>query len=207
MHGLSMLGLHVHYVIVGSDMRQIVGEDTPAVVPGYDTRVVGLDELLPYVDQVPDLSREFLETALARGDIGTANFHGGALVGFSFSSCTRVRVTSQLDALIPEGFRYGYKSWTHADHRRANLSRMRGYVRRQTLRSAHEQRSISYIETHNYPSLLHGYRHPRLRSLRMGLSGWITVFGRQVPFNSRRARWVGFEFVRKEDSRRRQYVL
>lgn len=65
---------------------------------------------------------------------------------------------------------------------------------------------ISMAETHNYPSLLHGYRHPRLRGLRMGFCGWITVFGRQIPFNSRRARWIGFEFVRREDHRRRQYV-
>jgi len=207
MHGLSLLGLRIHYVIVGSDMREILGEEMPAVALGYDTRVVGYGELLPYVSQVPDLSGEFLEAAFARGDVCTANYYGGALVGFSFSSYTRARVTNQLDVLIPEGFRYGFKSWTHTDHRRANLRRMRGYVRRRTLRSDHEQRSISYVETHNYASLLHGYRHPRLRSLRMGFCGWFTVFGRQIPFSTRRARWVGFEFVRREDSRRRQYVL
>ncbi len=40
----------------------------------------------------------------------------------------------------------------------------------------------------------------------MGLCGWITLFGRQIPFNTRRAKWIGFELVRKEDHRRRQYI-
>jgi hypothetical protein len=40
----------------------------------------------------------------------------------------------------------------------------------------------------------------------MGFCGWITIFGRQIPFTSRRARWVGFELVRNDDNRRRQYV-
>ena len=207
MHSLSMLGVHIHYVNVGADLREIIGDEKPIVAPAYDTRGVGLDELLPHVDLVPGLSREFLETAFARGDRCVANFHGSQLVGFSFSSYVRARVNDQLDVLIPDGFRYGYKAWTHPDHRRQNLSRMRGFVRRQRIPADHKQRTISYVETHNYASLLHSYRSPALRSLRMGFCGWITLFGRQIPFNSRRARWVGFEFVRKADSGKRQYVL
>ena len=81
----------------------------------------------------PDLSRAFLETAFGRGDRCTANFFHGRLVGYSFNAYVRARVNDQLDVLVPPGFRYGYKSWTHSEHRRANLSRMRGYVRRKTL--------------------------------------------------------------------------
>ena len=154
----------------------------------------------------PHLSRDFLETAFGRGDIGAANFYAGELVGFGFWSFTRARATDQLDVLVPEGFRYSYKAWTHPDHRRANLASMRIYVRHRTRRTPHEERMIGYTETHNYPSLLHGYRHPSRRSLRMGLCGWFTILGRQIPFSSRRARWVGFEFVRREDQRPRQYV-
>jgi len=206
MHLLSKVGIRVHYVILNASMMQILGEERPAVPAGYETRVVGIDEILPYGDSVEGLSREFLESAFARGDVCTANFRDGELVGYGFTSYTRARVTEQLDVLVPAGFRYPYKSWTHPAHRRANLSSMRGYVRRQTLPAGHEQRSIDYVETHNYASLLHGYRHPRERGIPMGFCGWITVFGRQLPFNSRRARWIGFEFVRKDDTRPRQYV-
>lgn len=205
MHALSKVGVRVHYVIVGGGMLEIVGETTPLVSAGYETRVIGLDELLPYASE-PGLSRAFLETAFGRGDRCTANFFNGQLVGYSFNAYVRARASEQLDVLVPPGFRYGYKSWTHSEHRQANLARMRGYVRRQTLPVEHEQRNISYIETHNYASLLHGYRHPRLRGLRMGFAGWITLFGRQIPFTTRHARWVGFELVRRDDTRARQYV-
>jgi hypothetical protein len=206
MHAMSLIGFRLNYVNVGSNMKEILGEARPTAPTGYETRVVGLAEMLPHAGRVPDLSQAFLEEAFARGDVCTANFFDNQLVGFSFSSFTRARATDQLDVLVPAGFRYGYKSWTHPEHRRANLSRMRGYTRRQTLPSDRMQRSISYVETHNYPSLLHSYRHPRERSLRMGFCGWITVFGRQIPFNSRRAKWIGFEIVRRDDHRRRQYV-
>jgi hypothetical protein len=207
MHTLAKAGIRLHYVRVGADMREILRiEERPQVPDGYDTRVVGLEEMLPHAGAVPDLDREFLEASFARGDRCTANFFNGELVGFSFGTHQRARATPQLDVLVPSGFRYGYKAWTHPAHRQRNLSRIRGYVRRQSAKSMHEERSISYIETHNYPSLLHSYRHPRDRGLAMGLCGWITLFGRQIPFNSRRAKWIGFEVVRKNDSGRRQYV-
>lgn len=206
MHALSKLGIHLHYVNVGADLREIIGEEEPEIAPGYDTRVVGIEELRPHSHSVPGLDDEFLETAFARGDVCVANFYHAQLVGFSFSSYVRARVNDQLDVLVPAGFRYGYKGWTHPDHRRQNLSRMRGYVRRSSVPKDHQVRTISYIETHNYASLLHGYRFPSMRSIRMGVCGWITLFGRKIPFNSRHARWVGLEFVRKDDSGRRQYV-
>ena len=62
------------------------------------------------------------------------------------------------------------------------------------------------METHNYPSLLHGYEHPNSRSLYTGYVGWITLFDRQIPINSRHAKRIGFEFVRKSDPGVRQYV-
>ncbi len=206
MHALSKLGIRVHYVNVGADLREIVGEEQPLVSPEYNTRIAHLTDLAPHVGRVPGLSRDFLETAFERGDVCIANFHGDVLVGFSFSSYVRARVNDQLDVMVPDGFRYGYKGWTDPEHRRQNLSRMRGYTRRTCVPADHQQRTISYVETHNYASLLHSYRKPSLRSLRMGFCGWVTLFGRQIPFSSRRARWIGFEFVRKNDSGDRQYV-
>lgn len=207
MHALSKFGIHLHYVRVGADMLDILGNEVAPETPqGYGTRVVGVDELLPLAGVVAGLDREFVLAAFERGDVCTANYFDGELVGFSFSTCKRARVSAQLDVLVPDGFRYGYKAWTHPEHRRRNLARARGYVRRQTLKWAHEVRSISYIETHNYPSLLRSYRHPRQRSLPMGFCGWVTLFGREIPFNSRRAKWIGFEFVRRDDHGRRQYV-
>ena len=112
-----------------------------------------------------DLDRPFLELAIARGDVCIANFHGADLVGFAFVSFTRAPVSAQLDVLVPKGFQYVYKGWTHPDYRRANLGKARMYLRHGLLREHHAQRGISYVETHNYRSLLHGYRHrPRAQT-------------------------------------------
>lgn len=203
---LARVGIHVHYVTVGTDRREIDLEEAIESPPGYESRPVGLDEILTYVDRVPGLVRDHLEVAFGRGDYCIGNFHGGDLVGFAFESWTRARVNDQLDVLVPKGFRYGYKAWTHPDHRRMHLSRLRAYTRRLHLKRPHEERSIGFVETHNYESVLHTYRHPNLRGLRMGLCGWITLLGKQFPFNTRRAKWIGFEMVRKNDDGRRQYV-
>ena len=206
MHALSKIGVRLHYVRVLAGMLEIEGEEKPEVPPGYEARMVALAEMLPYADSTFGLSRDYLHTAFQRGDRCTANFYHGELVGYSFNAYARARASEQLDVLVPGGFRYSYKAWTHPDHRRVNLSRIRAYTRRAMLPHDHNQRAISFVETHNYPSLLHGYRHPRLRGLPMGFCGWITIFGRQIPFTSRRARWIGFELVRNDDDRRRQYV-
>lgn len=206
MHALEYLGIRVHYVDVGSNDTRPWESKPPDVPAGYVTRVVGFDDLKPFVDGTPELTLEFITDAFANGDECAANFHDGALVGFGFVCRSRARVTDQLDVLIPPGFRYNYKDWTHPDHRRRNLTTMRGHIRFTTLPRPYDERSISYVETHNYPSLLHGYVHPKRRSLRMGIVGWFTILGRQIPFNSRRAKWIGLEFVRKSDDGRRQYV-
>jgi hypothetical protein len=195
--------VRVHYVTVRNEMRHRPRPETP---PGYDTRFVGRDEMLPYAGRVPGIERDFLDTAFARGDLCMANFGGDELLGFAFVSLSRARASPQLDVLVPRGFLYVYKGWTHPEHRRAQLAAARVYLRQQYMQANDAQWSISYVETHNYISLLRGYRHPRERGLRMGFCGWITVFGRQIPFNSRRARWVGFELVRRDDDGRRQYV-
>ena len=32
-----------------------------------------------------------------------------------------------------------------------------------------------------------------------------TIFGRQIPINSRASKWIGFELIRRSDDGRRQY--
>lgn len=207
MHALDRyVGLKVHYVAVGADLLAPAESERPDVPPEYVTRMVGFDELRRYSDHVPGLDLEFLQQASARGDECTGNFLGDELVGYAFTTRARARVSEQLDVVIPPGFRYGYKAWTHEDHRRRSLSKMRGHFHFTTVPCPYEERGIWYVETHNYASLLHSYVRPRRRAMRMGFCGWLTLFGRQIPFNTRTAKWIGFEFVRRSDDGRRQYI-
>ena len=191
---------------VGSTRFDLFDPEPPEVPPGYDTRQLSKSDLEPFVDKVDtDLTQSFLDEAFAKGDDCVGTFYRAQLVAFSFDSRTRTRVTDQLDVLIPEGFKYGYKAWTDKAHRRKNLSKMISHVKWKEVPRDYGERGIWYIETHNYQSRLHGYIHPRQWSLRVGYVGWITLFGREIPFNSRWAKKVGMEFVRKDDHRKRYY--
>jgi hypothetical protein len=199
-------GIRVHYVLVGSGSGRVSRAEPPRIPAGYQVRMVGRDDLLPYAGRVTDLSAGFLDVAFGRGDVCVASFFGDELVGISFQSGGRAKVTEQLDILVPEGFRYTYKTWIHPAHRRRNLSQAQTYVRTRARAAADLDRGLWYVETHNYASLLHGYRHPRDRYLDMGLIGWISWFGREIPFRTRRAAWLGVELVRRGDRRVRQYT-
>ena len=206
MSTLRRFGLRLYYVQVESNLSEVRDDPAPVVPAGIDTRIVPIESLEPHAGRVDDLDHEFLQQASARDDQCVANFAGDELVGYAFVSFTRAPVTDQLDVLVPRGFQYIYKGWTHPDYRRANLTKARQHVRRKALLKNRAPRGIRYIETHNYASLLHGYRAPSDRDLHMGFCGSITIWGREVPFNTRRARWIGFELVRKTDTRPRQYV-
>ena len=206
MNFLGKCGFRIHRVGVGAGRFDLFNTEPPEIPPGYETRPLDKSDLEPFVGKLEtELSQEFLDTAFANGDDCVGSFFGDQLVAFAFVSRTRTTVTDQIDVIIPEGFKYDYKSWTHRDHRRRNISKMIGHVMWKALERDYSERVIWYIETHNYQSLLHSYTHPRQWSLRFGYVGWFTLFGRQIPFNSRWAKKIGFEFVRKEDDGKRYY--
>ncbi len=186
----KVLGLRLHYVFVGPTFANMQPVELP---PGYSNRQVQLHELDAYAGRLPELDEAFLHGARERGDLCVGSFYGGELVGFSFLTSTRVRATDKLDVVVPTGFTYSYKSWTQPQHRRASLAGSRLFVMNQV----HGNRlpALFYIETHNYPSLLRSYRPPREQRMHMGYIGWFGWFGRQFPFASRRAKWIGMEFV------------
>lgn len=200
------LGLHLHYVSYQSGMRAVLRPKAPKTPDGYQTRLIAPAELMTYADAVPELNVDVVQTANLRGDECVANFYHDELVGWTFNARSRTAVTDQLDALVPNGFRCTYYTWTHPDHRQKRLGGLRIHVLRQARIGRALERSIGWVETHNYPSLLRSYRSPPERRINMGYVGWINLFGREIPFNSRRAKWIGFEFVRKERNRVRQYT-
>ena len=200
------LGFHIHYVQVGADRADLEDSVAPEVPPGYTTRLGCKEDFLPFVGQIPEMNQAFLDQAFEHGDESHVTFFGNQLVAFSFNTWVKAPVTEQLEIAVPAGFRYGYKSWTHPDHRRKNLAAMGGYVKRTQGKRPFDERGIWYVETHNYASALHSYRNPRERAIMMGLVGWFTLFGRQIPFASRRAKWIGFRFTRKDAPRKLYYL-
>ena len=208
MHTLKeYFGITLSYVRVSADRLDLRDPTPPEMPPGYEVFIATKEDFEPFVDKVEFLDREFVDDAFANGDEASIALYDGELVGYSFVTRVKARVTSQLELHVPKNFRYAYKAWTREDHRRRNVSRMLSHVRLydNPLRR-HEERGIWIVFVHNYPSLLHSYRHPSERSIPMGFVGWITLFGKQIPFNTRKAKWIGLELRKRGDEWVRQYI-
>lgn len=198
MHAFARgLGFHVHYVTIGADRPRLLSlyREPPRVPDGYSVRFGCKEDFLKAVGKVPNVDFRFIEEAFGRGDECSIVLHGDELVNFCFWTRAWAPVTDQLRVIVPEGFRYVYKAWTHADHRRKGLSNVNSYWRNTRRVAPFEERSISYVETHNYASLLRSYQHPNERGIYCGYVGWITLFGREIPFSTRQARWIGLRFT------------
>jgi hypothetical protein len=208
MHGIRILtGFRIHYVNIGTGIYNPEWLDLPELPNGYENRFICTEALLPYVDKTPELDAQFLSNAIANGDECFATFFKDQLIGFKFSTRVRAPVTDQLDILVPTGFIYAYKDWTNIQHRNLSLSKYRSKAMDSVyLAPRNTERFIWYIETHNYASLLHSYIHPRDQALKSGFIGWYSFFGRQIPFNSRKAKSLGCEIVKRTDSGARQYI-
>ena len=151
MHALGRgLGFHIQRVNVEADRVDLIDPIPPVVPSGYVTKLCSNADLQSF--KVPNLGQEFIDEVFDRGDECAASFYRGELVAFRFTSRTRTMVTDQLDVLIPKGFRYSYKAWTHPEHRRKNISRMCLYVEQTQSHRPFEERGIFYVETHNYPT-------------------------------------------------------
>ena len=149
----------------------------------------------------PGLSSEFLDASCARGDRCVANFYHGELVGYGFVASAWAPVTRQLRVAVEQDLFYRYKGWTHPDHRRRYLSHARGRLNSSLFPGSDSSRMVSYVDTHNYASKLH---HADIQPVRLGYAGYVTLFGRQIPFTTPRCRASGFQLSRRERQRVRR---
>ena len=195
-----LIGLRLNAIYVGADRPDVMDPEKLGLADGYEARMCSREDLLPHACDAKLLSEEFLHSEMADDDDCAAAFHNGELVAYMFMTRRRVRLTDQLDALVPDGFRTAYKGWTHRDHRRMNLSNHMSYLANMSCWDRDfSERSVWYIETTNYASRLHGHLTPNMWSVRMGYFGWISLFGKEFPFNSRWAKRIGFIALRKTD--------
>lgn len=202
------LGLHVYRVWVGGGIATLWHDQLPTAVPiEYPTYRLEPQDLIPYVSEENGLTEAFLTGAQMRGDQATVVFHKDNIVSYGFESNARSPFEHDLELLIPPGFRYGYKSWTHPDFRRKGLTKYRSKVNWDDQRAnGGLRRGIWYIKFHNYPSLLTDvYEQPHERPLYSGCLIVLKAFRRTFYFNSRRAKWLGSVLVREGEAARRTY--
>ena len=164
-------------------------------------RLATREDLLRAAEELPDeLTVEFIDASLRRGDLCVGAFDGSILVSFVWRAFT---ATPNEDGLAPhqdeiwvgfeKPYRYGYKSFTRPEYRGRHLQ---DPVARLSDRMCIERGymyDINSVETHNYPSIASVKRHGHRL---VGFAGYLMVWGRVYPFQSRGAKRHTFRFYK-----------
>ncbi len=167
--------------------------EEPALAPGYSTRALEPEDLMPWASAEYQLSPAFLNEAQARGDRCVGNFYADQLVGYGFVTQSFAAITDQIGVKINQPLLYRYKGWTHPEHRRKYLSHARGRLNSRLFPQQPGQRMVSYVDAHNFPSRL---KHADIRPVRLGYCLILRLFGKEFCINSRIAKRYGFSLVR-----------
>ncbi|NKB98984.1 MAG: hypothetical protein GKR90_10910 [Pseudomonadales bacterium] len=170
--------------------RLLDPEAPPQPTPA-DLRIATYKELLAAAEQMPNqLTVEFIDSALARGDICWGAFLDGKMVSFGWRAYQSTPHTEDIWVRVQPPFRYGYKSYTRPEYRGMR-------VRDSTRSDSHcaslgRTRGIGFIATHNFASLNRSKR--QTTRIFHGYAGYLIVFGKPRFFRSLGVRKIGFEF-------------
>lgn len=157
---------------------------------GFSFRIADQEELT-FASEDPqlDLPPDFLRRALLRGDICVGAFDGQQLVAYAWRSFRETPHSVGLVLRFSKRYRYAYKSFTRPEYRGRRLQeRITPLADGLCIERGHTH-GISFIETHNYPSLAMA-RH----AVPVGFLGYVKVFGRVFTFRSPAVRRRGFGF-------------
>ena len=139
-----------------------------------------------------------VEAALSRGDICAAAFRNDRMVAYTWRSFSTAPHVDGLWVEFERPYRYGYKMFTHPDCRGQHLQEAIGGLTDAMCIERGYTRSISFVETHNYPSVATDLRRGNRR---VGWAGYLKLFGWVFPFRSPGARRHTFRFVRCKKAR------
>ncbi|MEM1433075.1 MAG: hypothetical protein AAGG11_03395 [Pseudomonadota bacterium] len=163
----------------------------------YQVRILEPDELhAAAVNTELEMTPAFLEEAIAGGHWCIGAYHDGELVSYAWRSVTDAPGSDDFRIRLHQKLRYGYKSLTLPDHRGRHLQSYLSCCCDQYSLPRGYERSISYVETHNYPSLTGDWRRGNQIS---GLIAWMDKGPIRWSWTSPRARRLGLELV---DARR-----
>jgi hypothetical protein len=169
-------------------------EHTKVELPdSWQVRIASADELIEAAaDPVNDLNPDWVRKAHQRGEICVAVFDGHQIASYVWRAFAPSPHEKGLWVHFDPNYPYSFKAYTRPDYRRRRLQHQASLYLDRWLLERGFTHCISYIETHNYPSLASSKKRGNRR---IGLAGYVTVFGRTLPFRSPGARRHGFGFA------------
>jgi len=196
MYGRLRRFVYFEWCRVASDDGQYNWPTSPS---GYDTRRVSQ---LEFNDMLCDeLKGVDYDWAFKRGDMCIANFRGGEIVGYSFSSFRPTFVQPGLVFRFPDGFIYAFAGKTAPSHRGKKLQPECWKVRSQEYLRQHGSvfGAIWYANVTNLESLASA-EHADLNETLHGYAGYMRCFGRWITFATPGCRRLGAGFVTDAES-------
>jgi len=144
-------------------------------------------------DEALELSNEFIERALARGDVACGAIHGGRLIAYLWRTSA---VTPHRDGLwvrVTPPYHYGYKGFTHPQYRGQHINSAISFASDAYFLERGFTHLAGFVDPRNTASLATGAR----KGLAVvGYAGYAMWFGRCFPFRTRQVAKIGFEFTR-----------
>jgi hypothetical protein len=195
------LQLHLGLFLFRGNVRPFPRSPGEAAPPqGITVRVLGLQDLLEAApDAELELDVEFIQSALARGDLACGAFDGGRLVGYSWRTASTVPFYHGLWIKTGGAFHYVYKSFTHPAYRgrRIHIAITR-LADQHSLERGHAA-ELGFIEISNMLSFLAA---KSLGRRKVGYAGYLKLFGYFITFRTAGVRKIGAElFVPAERAR------
>jgi hypothetical protein len=141
------------------------------------------------------ISDDFLRAAEARGDICSAAFKNNEMISYAWKAFSYAPHTPDVIVRFAPRFCYSYKVFTLPEYRGMHILEAASTYPNATILARGITHSISFIESHNFPSLSYARR---VGGIVVGYAGYIRLFGRIFPFSSPGAKQHGFAFARSE---------
>lgn len=144
-----------------------------------------------------DLSKDFIDEALGRGDLAFGACDGDKLVAYVWRATGAVPLNKEVIIRFGKPYSYIYKSFTLPSHRGLRLApNLFRYADRQFMQMGYTHR-CAYIDVHNISSL----RAARsMGSRALGLAGYVDWFGRKAFFHTPAVKRAGIRIAKRDDS-------
>ena len=188
-------GLNVHWVLARKLVRPRAGSHLP---DGIAVRVIRREELLKAArDPELGMGSEFVRGALARGDTAFGAFDGDSLVCYSWHAFAPAPHVDGVWVRFDPPYQYVYNAFTRASYRgRRILAAVARYSDRYLLDRGHVAQ-IACTGIYNFSSLA---AQKITGSRRIGLAGYVKLFGFFIPFRTPAVKRSGFAFELADES-------
>lgn len=185
------LGIHIH-VVRKAEMR--ANPKYPSISGNISLRRISPDELRELAtNPALQLSREFVNSAIDRGDLAFGAFDGPKLVSYLWRTETRAPHEDDICVRVNRPYCYSYNAFTLPGYRGQKISPAVHLLSDSEMFKRGFTHRTGFISLANSASLAMG---PHIGSVIIGYAGYVKWFGLFIPFRTNVVRNIGFEFFK-----------